>query len=89
FRASGLPSPREEAWHYTNLRPLAGMSFAEPLVIVGQSAALAERLPAIDAPRLVFVDGRFDAGLSVLPVGIAVRTGSPPIGQLAPAASDR
>ena len=89
FRARGLPTPREEAWHYTNLRPLAGMEFAEPLLAVGDTAGLAAHLPALDAPRLVFVDGRFDATLSVLPRGVSVRTGSPAIGGLAQPREDR
>ncbi len=89
FRAHGLPTPREEAWHYTNLRPLAGMTFAEPLVPVGRSAEVFARLPAIDAPRVVFVDGRFDADLSVLPTACGVRTGSPPFGAVARPEHDR
>ena len=30
FRAGGLPGPREEAWHYTTLRPLADAAFDAP-----------------------------------------------------------
>ena len=89
FSARGLPTPREEAWHYTNLRPLAGLEFAEPSPLGGDAASLATRLPAIDSPRVVFVDGRFDATLSALPRGVSVRTGSPALGGLARPADDR
>ena len=67
FRASGLPGARDEAWHYTSLRALAETRFAEPLTPVADCAALMARLPQIDAPRLVFVDGRFRDDLSVVP----------------------
>ena len=43
----------------------------------------------MDGPRLVFVDGRFHAGLSRLPDGVSVRTGSPAFGPLARPASER
>ena len=80
FRDGGLPGPREEAWHYTTLRPLADAVFdtspADP-------AALLSQLPNIEAPRLVFVHGRFRAELSALPSGISVRTGAPAWGHLA------
>ncbi len=89
FRSGGLPTPREEAWHYTPLRALAGMSFAEPLRLVGRDASLASRLPDLDAPRVVFVDGRCDASLSRLPRRVAVRTGSPAFGPLARPGSER
>ncbi len=77
FRAAGLPGPREEAWRYTNLRALAEIDFHEPLVAQADCAGLLARLPAIDAPRLVFVCGRFRADLSRLPDGVEVVTGAP------------
>ena len=39
FRRLGLPGVREEAWRYTNLRPLAEVSFAEPLTAVSTEGA--------------------------------------------------
>lgn len=72
FRAMGLPGVRDEAWKYTNLRPVAEASFHEPMVAVsdrpmaGQQALLG-LLPQLDVPRLVFIDGRFQADASVLP----------------------
>ena len=83
FRAAGLPGPREEAWRYTALRPLAEVRFAEPLTPVEDCADLLARLPAISAPRLVFVDGRFREDLSRVPECVAVRVGGPAFGGLA------
>jgi Fe-S cluster assembly protein SufD len=83
FRRRGLPGMRDEAWHFTSLRPLAEMRFAEPLTPVVDCAALMARLPAHAAPRLVFVDGRFRDDLSVVPTHAAVRVGGPAYGALA------
>jgi len=80
FRAGGLPSVREEAWHYTTLRPLADAVFAAPRA---DAALLVSQLPNIEAPRVVFVDGRFNAALSHPPSGLSVRTGEPAWGTLA------
>jgi Fe-S cluster assembly protein SufD len=57
----GLPA-RAEAWKYTSLRQLERRSFA-PARAVAIDAAL---LAAIPAPRIVFVNGHFDAALSDL-----------------------
>ena len=63
FRAQGLPSRRAEAWRYTDLRPIAEVEFAEPLLSVTAALPLpAQRLPR----RAIFVDGRFREGLSEL-----------------------
>jgi Fe-S cluster assembly protein SufD len=87
FRAGGLPGPREEAWHYTTLRPLADAVFDPPS---GDPAALLAQLPIIAAPRLVFVNGGFSPALSVLPQGgVAVRTGAPAWGRLARPAEEK
>jgi Fe-S cluster assembly protein SufD len=86
FRSGGLPSPREEAWHYTTLRPLADAVFDAPRA---DPATLLSRFPNIEAPRLVFVHGRFSAGQSVLPSGISVRTGAPAWGTLARPATEK
>ena len=56
FRALGLPSAHEEAWHYTQLRPLLDIPFIDaPEFDDVDTAALP---PAIDAPRSVFINGR-------------------------------
>jgi Fe-S cluster assembly protein SufD len=67
FAAAGLPGPKNEAWKYTSLRPLAEARFQEPLVALADCGNLLARLPQIDAPRLVFVDGRRRADFSSEP----------------------
>jgi Fe-S cluster assembly protein SufD len=73
FRRAGLPGAtsgrREEAWKYTSLRPVADASFGQSLTFADDSALLT-RLPRIDAPRIVFVDGKFRADLSALPAAV-------------------
>ncbi len=83
LRRTGLPGPREEAWRYTNLRSLADQEFHEPLTEVADCAELLARVPDIDAPRLVFVDGRFRDDLSAVPPTAGVRVGGPAFGLLA------
>ncbi len=77
FRANGIPGGtsgrRAEAWKYTTLRPLAEMAFNEPLTQLDDTPAALARLPAVNAPRLVFVDGRLRADLSELPDRFTVR----------------
>jgi Fe-S cluster assembly protein SufD len=66
FRAQGLPGRRIEAWHYTDLGPMAQLGFTEALTFTEEAGSL----PAARSPhRAVFVDGRFAAGLSQLPSG--------------------
>jgi Fe-S cluster assembly protein SufD len=89
FRLHGLPGMRDEAWHFTSVRPLAETKFAEPLTPVADCAALMARLPSLEAPRLVFVDGRFRDDLSVVPPVASVRVGAPAYGALAQPGRDR
>jgi len=68
----GLPGPRTEAWKYTPLRALERRSFASAATATIDAALLA----AIPAPRIVFVNGGFDAGLSALdalPAGVSLQ----------------
>lgn len=57
---AGLPGPRSEAWKYTPLRAFERRMFspAQPIEV---HAGWIEGIPA---PRIVFVNGVFDAGLS-------------------------
>lgn len=70
----GLPEQRVEAWKYTSLRALS----ARPLRISNAPTAIDPELVAdIAAPRLVFVNGVMDAGLSqldTLQAGLQVNT---------------
>ncbi|MSP05767.1 MAG: Fe-S cluster assembly protein SufD [Acetobacteraceae bacterium] len=65
LRVQGLPSIRDEAWKYTNLRPVAQASFQS--AATADPSALLARLPQLNAPRLVMVDGHYLATLSTLP----------------------
>lgn len=65
LRTCGFPDRRNEAWHFTNLRPLAQASFAEPTPALITTPALA-RLPELGA-RLVLIDGRYRPELSSPP----------------------
>ena len=68
---AGLPGARNEAWKYTSLRALERRSFATAPHVVPAIESLA--LAHIPAPRLVFVNGRYSAGLSDfgdLPAGV-------------------
>ncbi len=72
FAAIGLPGPRDEAWKYTSLRPLAEIAFHAPLAALADPHAPSALMPALDMPRLVLVDGRMQPDLSVLPDGVRV-----------------
>lgn len=73
FRARGLPDTHDEAFRFTNLRPLADLAFAapaatdEPSVADEVMRALLARAPVTDGPLLVFANGRFRAERSRLP----------------------
>lgn len=65
FEATGLPNRRVEAYRYTDLKAAVRSLGAEPAA----ASVAADRLWDFDglaAHRVVFVDGRFDAGLSHL-----------------------
>jgi Fe-S cluster assembly protein SufD len=55
---TALPTRKLEAWRYTDLRALAAMRFAEAV------PAAAAALPDLGMPRLVFLNGAFDASQS-------------------------
>ena len=68
----GLPAARSEPWKYTTLRALERRAFVPAGDAAPDAAALDALLAAIPTPRLVFVDGRFDAArsdVSALPAG--------------------
>ncbi|HYW61412.1 MAG TPA: SufD family Fe-S cluster assembly protein, partial [Xanthobacteraceae bacterium] len=81
FETEGLPHRRVEEWKYTDLRAL--MREAKPLAAVPDAAAKARAkdalamLPAIEARRVVFVDGALVAelsDLSGLEAGLTIRS---------------
>jgi Fe-S cluster assembly protein SufD len=59
----GLPHARSEAWKYTSLRALERRAFEPATAVATFDASL---LAGIPAPRMVFVNGRFDAAHSDL-----------------------
>ena len=74
FRRAGLPGAtsgrREEAWKYTSLRPVADATFQQPVAHPAGDSRLLARLPPLEAPRIVFVDGEFRPELSALPASL-------------------
>lgn len=75
--ADGLPGPRSEAWKYTSLRALSARRFGTAAGATSVDEAL---LAAIPAPRLVLVNGRYDAALSNLD-GLPEGAGLQPLSQ--------
>ncbi len=78
FNETGLPSPKVEAWKYTNLNALAQLDLRPAgAEHAGMSVAVTE-VPRIDgAHRLVFVNGRFRSdlsGIEGLPPGVELTT---------------
>ena len=71
--ALGLPTPRDDAWKYTNLRVLGRRTLA-PAAPRPLGTAVLDVLPPVAGPRLVFVDGRFHPALSAssLPAGVTL-----------------
>jgi Fe-S cluster assembly protein SufD len=87
FRAAGLPgaAPRQrrlEAWKYTSLRPVAETQFQTSTDELTDVDALMARMPDLDGPLIVFVDGRFRGDLSKPPTGFARFAEQPDFGTL-------
>jgi len=74
----GLPHPRSEVWKYTSLRTLERRTFAASSETIADfDSALLDGIPA---PRLVFVNGCFDAAhsdFSGLPAGVQFENATP------------
>jgi Fe-S cluster assembly protein SufD len=71
----GLPHARSEAWKYTPLRTLERRAFSAQAS--GATAFDATVLADVPGPRLVFVNGRYDAtysDISGLPAGVDLRS---------------
>ena len=77
FSRSGFPTPRNEHWKYTNVSSIEKRAFdlAAPSRAAPGAGMGGRFLDSGAAPRLVFVDGRIDRGLSsdrALPPGVEV-----------------
>jgi Fe-S cluster assembly protein SufD len=71
FAAAGVPTPKQEAWRFTNLKDLA----ATPHDLGGLAPADISPWKLDDSHRLVFVNGRFAGELSHvgdLPDGVVI-----------------
>ena len=64
FVAAGLPGARDENWKYLILRALARSEWVLPSPPAAGVRAPEDLLTMAGATRFVFVDGRFNAGLS-------------------------
>ncbi|VDZ83102.1 FeS cluster assembly protein sufD [Kluyvera intermedia] len=60
----GLPSRKDEDWKYTSLDKLLASTFVAPALPGLTAVERDTHSLALDAWRLVFVDGQFDASLS-------------------------
>lgn len=75
FAAAGFPTPRTEAWKYTNLNRLARAEFDPLADIASPDLARWSGLFVDGCDRIVTVNGRFNAGASSigdLPDGVTV-----------------
>jgi Fe-S cluster assembly protein SufD len=77
FLAAGFPTPRDEAWKYTNLRRLESRAFALPEAAPVDVDAVQQHWIGGSANRFVFLNGHFSSALSHLmpqPPGATVIT---------------
>ena len=81
FEALGLPTRKNEDWHFTSVAPIAEADLTTLRAVTGVATA-SDVAPYLfdrdDWPRLVFVDGRFAPELSTpldrMPDGVRVAT---------------
>jgi len=83
--ALGLPTPRDDAFRYTNLRLLERRDLTPGPTA---PAAWPADLP-IGAERLVYVNGRIDSAVTRLPSAVEVTTTSDAVATFSDAATDR
>jgi Fe-S cluster assembly protein SufD len=89
FAATGYPTSKDEDWRFTPVAPIARAQFAPSAPATVTAAALAPFIfGQAEWPRLVFVNGRFDASLSsvtALPAGMTVSSLAETLGAADPA----
>jgi Fe-S cluster assembly protein SufD len=64
FAELGFPTRRHEEWKYTNAASIAKLAWQPAAAARVSRAALGAHGLPLEGPRLVFVNGRFDAALS-------------------------
>ncbi|MCC6209024.1 MAG: Fe-S cluster assembly protein SufD [Gammaproteobacteria bacterium] len=82
FSDRGYPTPRDEAWKYTNIAPLLKQSFIPSFSVEQPHKVLPTDIATslfadADMPLAVFVDGAFNSALSnlsALPPGVELRS---------------
>ena len=77
FLERGYPTRRDEAWRYTDLKPIAEAEFDAPAAADARTrervrARVEETAPPADATRIVIADGLVDEALSTPPNEIAL-----------------
>ena len=76
FTEVGFPNTRQEAWRFTDISPIANAAFTPASAATLTPGAIAPYVFGSDeGVRLVFVNGHYDAALSLtptLPAGVAV-----------------
>ena len=81
FAELGFPTLKDEDWRFTNVAPIAKLPF-KPVFDAGSDGISAKMLgkfafAELDGPRLVFVNGHFEKGLSAVPSPVkGVKVGS-------------
>lgn len=88
FAASGFPTPRTEAWKYTNLNRLARAEFDPLAEIPAPAIGSWSELVVDGCDRIVTVNGRFDEAASSvgdLPDGVTVAPLSAVVAEIDPA----
>ncbi len=75
FAELGFPTPRDEDWRFTSVKPITELDFTA--ATVDHNASLEGCVfTEIDGPKLVFVNGHFSSDLSIvngLPEGVEIR----------------
>ncbi|MEO8484447.1 MAG: SufD family Fe-S cluster assembly protein, partial [Acidobacteriota bacterium] len=75
FLARGLPTTRDEEWRYTNVAPIAALTF-ESAPTSAPDAKLLATLSFVDSSSATIVvsNGRVVSGARTVPAGVSVRT---------------
>ena len=75
FAELGFPTPRDEDWRFTSVKPITELDFTA--ATIDHNASLEGCVfTEIDGPKLVFVNGHFSSDLSIvngLPEGVEIR----------------